>query len=134
MWNEVRALIRAELVAVVAELKQLKPWARLSRKQRDERPEARPQARFDLRATKWKATALCTLIAHSRGRVHRRQEHDGLAAQAAEIAAWLEALEAERGLPLLDGNIRAAARVILDRRVTSQTTRACVAPTVEHRA
>ena len=110
----------------------------MSRKQRDElaelRPELRPEPRFDLRASKQRATMLCTLMAHSRGRVHRRRVHDGLAAQAAEIGDWLDELEAGRGLPLLDGNIRAAARVILDHRQRSQTTHACVAPTAEHRA
>ena len=44
----------------------------------------------------------------------------------------LTAFAAHRGLPLVDENIRAAARVILARR--AQTLSACVAPTAEHRA
>jgi hypothetical protein len=127
MWNDLRALIRAEIAATVHDLRVLKPWTRLPRQDRG----ARPDTRFDLITTKARATLLCTIIAHSRGRIHRCAAHDGLAAQAAMIETHLAALEAGRGLPLLDANIRAAARVILARRAPSPT--ACVAPTAEHR-
>jgi hypothetical protein len=129
--SELRHAIRVEIHATAAELRALKRWWRTP-------PDARaepPVTRHALHPLQRRATLLCMIIAHSRGRVHRAA--DGAAEQGAQLVEALAAMDRMRvQTPLLDASLRAAARAILARteRVATNSTHACVAPTVEHRA
>jgi hypothetical protein len=121
-----REIIRAEIHATADEGRQLKRWWRTPD---DERPEP-PATRFALHPTRKRATLLCMVMAHSRGRRHRKGCAD-LAEQEAELVTELAAMDRMVvQTPLLDAGVRAIARAILG--VRSAT--ACVAPTEERRA
>lgn len=125
-----RDIIRTEILFTADEIRGLKRWWRTPA---DERPE-RPAARFALHPSKRRATLLCMVMAHSRGRIHLRGS-----ALGEQCAAILEALDAMDRMkvqtPLFDPSIRDAARAILARRQEGRPCSvACVAPTEERRA
>jgi len=134
--NAFRDVIRPEIHTTADEIRRLKRWLRLPP---DERP-ARPETGFALPALRWRATLLCTIMAHSRGRVHARSTAS-VDDQAALLVEALDAMEPmKRQTPLLDANLRAAARGILARRSPAREAGpqampdGCVAPTAERRA
>jgi hypothetical protein len=130
--NAFRDIIRPEIHTTADEIRRLKRWLRLVP---DERP-APPDTQFPLPALKWRATLLCTIMAHSRGRLHARSTA-GLDDQAGLLIEALDAMEPmKRQTPLLDASVRAAARGILARRNPAGEAGpiACVAPTAERRA
>jgi hypothetical protein len=127
-----RDVIRPKLRATADEIRRLKRWLRTRPEARPERPETQ----FALAGLKQRATLLCMIIAHSRGRIHRRQA-TSVDEQYAELIAALDAMEPMKyQTPLLDAELRAAARAILARKAPPVATRpdACVAPTAERRA
>lgn len=122
--KHLRALIRVEIHAITDELRQLKRWRRLPP---DDRPPP-PVTTLGLHAAKQRATLLCTIMAHSRGRVHAHGGAD-LDAQARLLSVALARMDAMTWQrPILDPSLRATMRAILAR------TSACIAPTEEHRA
>jgi hypothetical protein len=126
-----RDIIRAEIVSTAVEIRALKRWWRTPVEQRPERPATR----FALCPSKRRATLVCTIMAHSRGRVHARGST--LEAQERELVDALSAMDRMQvQTPLLDAGVRAAARAILIQRQQAQSpsSDACVAPTVERRA
>lgn len=129
--NEIRAMIRAEIHSTADELRRLKRWWRIAP---DDRPEP-PVTRFALHPSKRRATLLCMLMAHSRGRVHL-QSTSALEEQGAQLLAILDAMEPMKlQTPLLDASLREAARAILawKKQTVVPPPDACVAPTVERR-
>jgi len=129
--SEIRKAIRAEIHATADELRALKRWWRTPA---DARPEP-PTTRHALHPLKRRATLLCMVMAHSRGRVHRAA--GTLAEQHATVVEALAEMDRMKlQTPLLDASLREAARAILAwiGRVAADTPNACVAPTVEHRA
>ena len=127
-----RDIIRPEIHMTADEIRALKRWLRLPP---DERP-AQPETRFALAALKRRATLLCTIIAHSRGRLHARSAA-GTEEQAALLGEALDAMDRMKAqTPVLDARLRAAARGILARRSPARDAgeHECVAPTVERRA
>jgi hypothetical protein len=130
--NAIQDIIRAEIHATAAEIRALKRWWRTPP---DDRPEP-PSTRFALHPSKRRATLLCMVMAHGRGRVHLRST-SSVEEQGALLLEALDAMERMKiQRPLLDASLREAARTILARRkqVVVDRTNACVAPTVEHRA
>jgi hypothetical protein len=130
--NEIRDLIRAEIHSTADEIRRLKRWWRAAP---DDRPEP-PVTRFALHPSKRRATLLCMLMAHSRGRIHLRST-GGIDEQAAQLLEVLDAMEPMKlQTPLLDARLREAGRAILARRKQTIVVPpdACVAPTVERRA
>jgi hypothetical protein len=125
-----RDIIRAEIMSTAVEIRELKRWWRTPVEQRPERPATR----FALHPSKHRATLLCTIMAHSRGRIHVRGST--LDAQDGELVDALSAMDRMQvQTPLLDAVIRGAARAILAyRQQPRPSTDACVAPTVERRA
>ena len=129
--NTLRDTIRPEIHTTGDEIRRLKRWWRTPP---DARPE-RPATRFALPALKRRATLLCMIMAHSRGRIHLRAVTSD--EQAATLVEALDAMDAMKiQTPLLAAELRAAARAILARRNSPVATRpdACVAPTAERRA
>ena len=129
--NAFRDIIRAEIHATADEIRQLKRWWRTPP---DDRPEP-PTTRCALLPSKRRATLLCMIMAHSRGRIHLRSStpHE----QEGEIVDELDRMDQmKRQTPLLEAGLREAARAILARRkqVVVPGTDACVAPTEERRA
>jgi hypothetical protein len=130
--NAIREIIRTEILSTAEEIRLLKRWWRTPP---DARPEP-PVTSFALHPLKRRATLLCMLMAHSRGRIHLRST-PGVEEQAAQIREMLEAMERMKlQTPLLDAKLREAARAILARKKQTVEARpdACVAPTAEHRA
>ena len=130
--NPIQEIIRAEIHATAGELRGLKRWWRTPP---DDRPEP-PATRFALHPLKRRATLLCMLMAHSRGRLHLRSTST-VEEQGAQLLTALDAMERMTlQTPLLDATLRQAARAILGRRATDGPGQlnACVAPTAEHRA
>lgn len=126
-----RDIIRAEILSTAAEIRRLKRWWRTPLEQRPEPPATR----FTLWHSKYRATLLCMIMAHSRGRIH--VQGGTLSAQDTELVEALSAMDRMKvQTPLLDANVRGAARAILAHRQQPQTpsSNACVAPTVERRA
>ena len=125
-----RDIIRAEIMSTAVEIRELKRWWRTPIEQRPERPATR----FALHPSKRRATLLCTIMAHSRGRIHVRG--NTLDAQATELIEALSAMDRMQvQTPLLDTGVRGAARAILAHRQPERpSSDACVAPTVERRA
>jgi hypothetical protein len=114
-----RASLRVEIHAISADLRLLKAHWRTPPAARGEPPPTR----LDLWRSKQRATLLCMLMAHSRGRRHvpvwlrghtEAVELPDLAAQAAFLAAQLERKEYCK--PLLEDSLRSLARIILTRR------------------
>jgi hypothetical protein len=129
--NAFRDIIRAEIHSTAAEIRQLKRWWRTPP---DDRPEP-PTTRFALLPSKRRATLLCMIMAHSRGRLHLRGSTTE--EQEAEIVDELDMMDhMKRQTPLLAASLREAARAILTRRrqPAAIETDACVAPTEERRA
>lgn len=130
--NAIQNIIRLEIHATAAELRALKRWWRTP-------PEARPEppaTRCALHPSKRRATLLCMLMAHSRGRIHRRSTGT-LDEQAQALREALDAMDRMKlQTPLLNAGLREAARAILarSRQAAAADSHACVAPTVEHRA
>jgi hypothetical protein len=127
-----RDIIRPEIQMTADEIRVLKRWMRLPPDERS----ARPETRFALAMLRWRATLLCTIMAHSRGRLHARSSA-GLDEQAALLVGELDVMDTmKRQTPVLDAKLRAAARGILARRSPAGGAGAneCVAPTVERRA
>ncbi len=127
----IRDIIRAEIHATADEIRRLKRWWRTPPDRRTEPPATR----FPLHPSRQRATLLCMVMAHSRGRLHLRSMA-GIEQQAAALREALDAMERmKRQMPLFDAALQAAARAILawDRRAAAGTD-ACVAPTAEHRA
>ena len=109
--HELRLIIRAEIHATAAEIRALKRWHRIPPA---DRPDAAPPAtRFALHPSKRRATLLCALMAHSRGRVHLRAHVDtvGQAAFLRDALAPMDELRVQTSL--LDERLRDAARGIL---------------------
>lgn len=130
--TEIRAMIRADIHATADEIRQLKRWWRTPP---DRRPEP-PTTRFALCSSRRRATLLCMVMAHSRGRLHLRSMA-GIEQQAAALREAMDAMERmKRQTPLFDAALQAAARAILawNRQPRDTETDACVAPTAEHRA
>ena len=126
--NALRDIIRAEIHATADELRRLKRWWRTPP---DDRPE-RPDTRFALHPLKQRATLLCMVMAHSRGRIHLRSST--LDEQGAELREALDAMERRKlTTPLFEASLREAARAILAGRPVPEP-HACVAPTAERRA
>jgi len=127
--NEIRTIIRAEIHATAAEIRSLKRWWRTPP---DRRPE-RPDTRFALLPLQRRATLLCMMMAHSRGRIHQRSST--LDEQAAQLGEAIGAMP-HASTPLLDWALCTAGRAILARRnqLASNQPPGCVAPIVEHRA
>ena len=127
--TELRDILRIEIHAVTDELRALKRW---SRTPPDNRPPA-PSTSAKLHPLRRRATLLCTLVAHSRGRIHQR----ATASVADQAAALVEALDAMDRMkfqtPVLDARIRETARAILSRPPPVRLVDACVALTVERR-
>ena len=126
-----RDIIRAEILSVAVEIRELKRWWRTPP---DKRPD-RPVTRFALQPSKRRATLLCMIMAHSRGRIHVRGS--ALEAQDTELVEELADMDRMKvQTPLLDAGVRDAARAILSHRQQLQnpSSDACVAPTVERRA
>jgi hypothetical protein len=126
-----RDIIRAEILSTAVEIRALKRWWRTPLELRPERPATR----FALHPSKRRATLLCTIMAHSRGRIHVRGST--LEAQEGELGDALSAMDRMQvQTPLLDAGVRGAARAILAHRQQPQSpsSDACVAPTVERRA
>lgn len=129
--NEIRDIIRTEIHSTADEIRRLKRWWRT---RPDDRPEP-PATRFALHPSRRRATLLCMIMAHSRGRIHL-QSTASVEQQAARLLEALDAMERmKQQTPLFDAALQAAARAILawNRRAAARTD-ACVAPTVEHRA
>ena len=127
-----RDVIRPEIQMTADEIRVLKRWLRLPP---DERP-ARPETRFALALLKWRATLLCTIMAHSRGRLHARSSA-GTDEQAELLGEALDAMDRMKAqTPVLDARLRGAARGILARRTPAAAAGPdeCVAPTAERRA
>jgi hypothetical protein len=125
-----RDIIRAEIISTAVEIRGLKRWWRTPA---GERPEP-PATRFALPPSKRRATLLCTIMAHSRGRIH--VQGTTLDAQEIELVEALSAMDRMQvQTPLLDAGVRGAARAILAHRQQGQrpSSNACVAPTVERR-
>lgn len=130
--KEIRDVIRTEIHATADEIRRIKRW---SRTPPDLRPEP-PATRFALIPSKRRATLLCMVMAHSRGRLHLRST-GSVEQQAAALLEALDAMERmKRQTPLFDAALQAAARAILawNRKAGLARTDACVAPTAEHRA
>ena len=128
-----RDMIRPEIGMTADEIRVLKRWMR----QPPDDRSARPETRFALAMLRWRATLLCTIMAHSRGRLHAARSTAGLADQAALLAETLDAMDRMKAqTPVLDARLRAAARGILMRRSPAGGAGAdgCVAPTEERRA
>ena len=128
--NAIRDIIRAEIHATADEIRRLKRWWRTPP---DDRPE-RPATRFALEPSKRRATLLCMVMAHSRGRLHLRSTT--IEQQGAQLVEALDAMEPMKlQTPLFDVKLREAARAILAWRDQAVArTNACVAPTAERRA
>jgi hypothetical protein len=129
--NAFRDIIRVEIHSTADEIRRLKRWWRTPP---DDRPEL-PATRFALLPSKRRATLLCMIMAHSRGRIHLRdsttEEQEG------KIIDELDMMDhMKRQTPLLAASLREAARAILTRRrqPVAVETDACVAPTEERRA
>ena len=129
--KEIRDIIRAEIHATADEIRRLKRWWRTPP---DRRPEP-PATRFALHPSRRRATLLCMVMAHSRGRIHLRSMA-GIEQQATALREALDGMERmKRQTPLFDAALQAAARAILAwNRQSGRRTDACVAPTEEHRA
>jgi hypothetical protein len=130
--NAFRQIIRADIHSTADEIRRLKRWWRTPP---DDRPEP-PVTRFALHRLKWRATLLCMIMAHSRGRIHLRST-SRVEDQARAIVEALDAFEPMKlQTPLLDARLREAARAILARRqqIGIAGPDGCVAPTAEHRA
>jgi hypothetical protein len=124
-----RDIIRVEILSTALEILGLKRWWRTPV---DQRPK-RPATRFALQPSKRRATLLCMVMAHSRGRVHVRGST--VETQEDELLEALGAMDRMKvQTPLLDASIRDAARAILALRQIGRPTDACVAPTEERRA
>ena len=126
-----RDIIRAEIVSVAIEIRELKRWWRTPV---DERPE-RPATRFALHPSKRRATLLCMTMAHSRGRIHAKGSSlDEQDRELGDVLAAMDRMQVQT--PLLDAVVRDAARAILAHRQQLQRASgdACVAPTEERRA
>jgi hypothetical protein len=127
--NELRNILRIEIHATADELRALKRWLRTPP---DARPEA-PTTSAKLYPLRWRATLLCMLVAHSRGRIHQRATAS-LEEQAAALVEALDAMDRMKyQTPVLDVRIRAAARAILARGQPVRPVDACVALIVERR-
>jgi hypothetical protein len=133
-----RDMIRPEIHMTADEIRRLKRWLRLPP---DERP-GRPETRFVLAELRWRATLLCTIMAHSRGRLHARSSA-GTDEQAGVLGEALDAMDRMKArTPVLDARLRDAARGILARRSPAGEAGEagparqdeCVAPTEERRA
>ncbi len=130
--NAIQEIIRAEIHSTADEIRRLKRWWRTPP---DDRSDP-PATRFALHPSRRRATLLCMLMAHSRGRRHLRSTST-VEEQGAQILEALDAMERMKlQTPLLDATLREAARAILARKQQTVTasTNACVAPTVERRA
>jgi hypothetical protein len=129
--NQLREIVRAEIHATADELRLLKRWLRTPL---DHRPD-RPSTSFALLPLQRRATLLCMIMAHSRGRIHRKPTT--LDDQRAELRLALDELDTRASQPpLLEASVRGAARAILIRRdqIALNPATACVAPTEEYRA
>lgn len=127
-----RDMIRPEIEMTADEIRVLKRWMRLPP---DERA-ARPETRFALAVLRSRATLLCTIMAHSRGRLHARSTAsiDEQAALLNEALGAMDRMKAQT--PVLDARLRGAARGILALRGPARAAgvNECVAPTEERRA
>ena len=127
--NDLRALFRIQIHATTDELRALKRWSRLPQADRP----APPATSAPLHPLRRRATLLCMLVAHSRGRLHQRATAS-LEAQAGELVEALDAMDRMKyQAPPLDAPTREAARAILARRQRINHQDACVALTVERR-
>jgi hypothetical protein len=108
-----RTVIRGEIHSTAEEIRRLKWWWRMPDDHRVDRLP--PETRFPLAASKRRATLLCMLMAHSRGRKHLGS-HADLAEQARVLAEELAKMDEMRLVtPLLDDALRATGRAILER-------------------
>jgi len=127
-----RDMIRPEIEMTADEIRVLKRWMRLPP---DERA-ALPETRFALALLRRRATLLCTIMAHSRGRLHARSTAsiDEQAALLNEALAAMDRMKAQT--PVLDARLRGAARGILASRSPAGEAgnHGGVAPTEERRA
>lgn len=127
--NALRDIVRTEIHSTAHEIRALKRWWRTPPEQRP----ARPATQFAIGPSKQRATLLCMVMAHSRGRVHL-----SLLTLDAQETRLREALDVMDRMtvqtPLLDVPLREAVRAILVRRMLIAPITACVAPTEEHRA
>ena len=128
--NAFRDIVRAEIHATADEIRALKRWWRTPPEQRP----GRPATRFAIGPSKQRATLLCMVMAHRRGRIHLQSTT--LADQETRLREALDVMDRMTiQTPLLEAHLREAARAILVRRMQAVAPlTACVAPTEEHRA
>lgn len=98
MLNVDRLRLRSDIQAVSKQLRELKAITRESGQ-----PRMTWRTRADIEAAKARATLLCSLMAHCRGRLHRPATLD-MAAQAAYVAAVLDHYAPEAQRPSTESN------------------------------